>query len=244
MKKALYAFACVCWLLMGVAWADAPDRPIRALLTYGGHAFQEKEFYAMLDALPGIRYDKAQMPNDAHLLRPGLEEKYDVLVMYDMSPDITPEQRQAFLALLEEGIGLVSLHHNLGAHRNWAQWKDVIGGKYNFVEETIGGRSYGPSSVAHDQKFTVRIADPEHPITKGLTDFEIIDEVYKNYYFDPAVRLLLVTDDPKNNRSVAWLHQYKNSRVFYLQLGHDNKTWSHPSYPKLLERGIRWAAGR
>lgn len=241
----------VLWFMCALAGAVAAEglaaeaeKPIRVLFTYGGHGFQEKELYSMLDALPGIKYDKAQMPQQADLLAPGLEAKYDVIVMYDMSPDISPKQREAFLALLEKGIGVVSLHHNLGAHRNWDRWKEVIGGKYNFAKETIGEKQFGPSSVKHDQTIRVQIADADHPITKGLSEFEIIDEVYKDYYVSPDARLLLTTDDPRNNRSVAWVYQFKNSRVFYLQLGHDNKTWSHPVYPKLLERGIRWAAGR
>jgi len=240
-------FFLLCGLLgaAGVTgFAAESEKPIRVLFTYGGHGFQEKELYAMLDALPGIKYDKAQMPQQADLLAPGLEAKYDVLLLYDMSPDISPQRREAFLALLEKGIGVVSLHHNLGAHRNWDRWKEVIGGKYVFAKETIGGKEYGPSSVKHDQTIRVQIADADHPITKGLSEFEIIDEVYKDYYVSPEARLLLTTDDPRNNRSVAWVYQFKNSRVFYLQLGHDNKTWSHPVYPKLIERGIRWAASR
>ena len=78
----------------------------------------------MWDALPGVTYTKAEMPKEADLLQPGLEKQYDVIMMFDMAKEFTPEQRQAFVALLETGIGLVSTHHNLGAHRDWpaAQW--------------------------------------------------------------------------------------------------------------------------
>src|SRR5262249_9215410 len=33
-------------------------------------------------------------------------------------------------------------------------------------------------------------------------------------------------------------------RVFYTAWGHDQRTWGHPGFANLLQRGIRWAAGR
>src|SRR5437016_374022 len=32
--------------------------------------------------------------------------------------------------------------------------------------------------------------------------------------------------------------------VFYTAWGHDQRTWSHPGFQNLLERGIRWACGQ
>jgi type 1 glutamine amidotransferase len=32
--------------------------------------------------------------------------------------------------------------------------------------------------------------------------------------------------------------------VFCFQSGHDNLTWSNPSFREILARGIRWSAGR
>jgi type 1 glutamine amidotransferase len=60
----------------------------------------------------------------------------------------------------------------------------------------------------------------------------------------PDVRVLLKTDNPKNNPSLAWVTRYGKSRVFYFQLGHDASAWHNPNYPRILDNGIRWAAGR
>ena len=57
-------FALFCGLLGATGatgFAAEAEKPIRVLFTYGGHGFQEKELYSMLDALPGIKYDKAQI---------------------------------------------------------------------------------------------------------------------------------------------------------------------------------------
>jgi type 1 glutamine amidotransferase len=217
---------------------------IRVLLFVGGHAFDEKPFFAMFDRMTDVTYTVAHMPKDASLLKPGLETQYDVLVMYDMTGSITPDQQKAFIALLNTGIGFVPLHHNLGAHRNWDEYRKMIGGKYVFNDGVIDGQACTKSSYAHDQDMNVTIVDPEHPITKGLKDFQIHDETYKDFYTAPNTKVLLKTDHPKNDPELAWVHTYGKSRVFYLMLGHDAKAYQNPAYPELIHRGIRWTAGR
>jgi hypothetical protein len=51
-------------------------RPLRVLLTFGGHGFQEGPFFAMFDALDNVEYTKAPLPEKADLLKPGLEKQY------------------------------------------------------------------------------------------------------------------------------------------------------------------------
>ena len=222
----------------------AEETPIRLLLTTGGHGFQEKEFFAMFDALPGVTYTKATMPAGADLLRPGLETTCDVLVMYDMVTDITPAQRAAFTNLLQSGIGVVSLHHNLGAHRTWPEYRRIIGGAYLFKPESIDGQAFPPSTYSHGEDIPVTVADREHPITRGLSDFVLRDETYGGFYVSPAVHVLLTTDHPKSGRALMWTTRYGNSRVVAWQGGHDSAAWRHPNFPLLLGRAIRWAAGR
>jgi type 1 glutamine amidotransferase len=216
----------------------------RVLLTYGGHGFEEKQFFAMFDALPDVQYTKAPLPASADLLKPGLEKNYDVIVRYDMVPKFTTDQEKAFLALLEHGIGLVALHHNLGAHREWGEYTKIIGGQYCFGVFEDGGKKFGPSAYEHDNDLQIAVADSSHPITRGLADFAIHDEVYNHCYVAPDVHILLTTNHPKNDRSIAWVHEYGKSRVFYFQLGHDSQAWKNPAYPEILSRGIRWAAGK
>jgi len=222
---------------------DKPD-PIRILLTFGGHGFEQQPFFAMFDALPGVKYTKAEMPKDAGLLKPGLQKDYDAIVMYDMAAGFAPEQQQAFVELLKQGIGLVSLHHNLGAHRNWDEFTKIIGGKYVFADAVLEGKAYKPSTWSHDELLKVKIADRAHPITQGVLDFEIHDETYGGFYTASDAHVLLTTDHPQNSPDIAWTKSYGKSRVFYLMLGHDSKAWANPNYPKLLAQGIRWAAGK
>jgi type 1 glutamine amidotransferase len=43
---------------------------------------------------------------------------------------------------------------------------------------------------------------------------------------------------------VAWVNQYKNTRVFATTLGHDTKTGDDPAYHRLLAYGILWACDK
>ena len=246
--KSLVASFCLVAFGLGFGGAAGAEQPaakkIRVLLTYGGHGFEEKPFFAMFDALGDVQYTKAPLPQSAGLLKPGLEKDYDVIVRYDMVDKFTPDQEKAFVALLHRGIGLVALHHNLGAHQQWDEYTKIIGGKYCFGVYQEGGKKFGPSGYEHDQDLKVAVADREHPITRGLADFAIHDEVYNHCYVAPDVRVLLTTNHPKNDPKIAWAHEYGKSRVFYFQLGHDSQAWKNPAYPDILARGIRWAAGK
>jgi type 1 glutamine amidotransferase len=243
-KLSFLALVTVAALMSSTAASAAPPgAKLRVLLTYGGHDFQEQEFFAMWDALPGVTYTKAPLPQSADLFKPGLEKSYDVIVCYDMNKELTPAQQQGFLALLDRGIGLVSLHHNLGSSMQWPAYHQVIGGTWLGEKRTIDGREYGPSTYEHGQEISIKVADKDHPITRGLSDFVIHDETYGNTYVSPSVHVLLMADNPKNVLPFAWTNHYGKSRIVYLQAGHDSEAWKHRSFQEVLMRSIRWTAG-
>lgn len=225
-----------------LAAAAQAAEPLRVVLTHGGHGFQQKEFFAFWDTLPGVTCTKCELPKDADLLKPGLEKQYDAIVLYDMVRQFTPEQRKAFTELLQAGIGLVATHHSLGSHPDWPEYGGIIGGKWIAKPETIGGTAYPKSTYSHDERIDVTIADADHPITKGLSGFTIVDETYGGFYVAPDVHVLLTTSHPKCGRDIAWTKDYGNSRVCYLMFGHDNAAWQNPNYKELLLRAIRWSA--
>jgi type 1 glutamine amidotransferase len=235
--------ACIGLVLLLLGSQGCTTKEVNVLLTHGGHDFEKDAFFKMFIAMPGIRFHAIELPDSADILKPGLERKYDVIVMYDMVDSITSHQRNAFCRLLKTGIGVVALHHNLAAHRNWDEFTHIIGGKYLFEPQVIKGEEYKPSTYFHDQDITVRVASKDHPVTKGISDFQIHDETYKGYYTAPDVDVLLTTEHVNSDPELAWTTAYENSPVVYLLLGHDSKAWRHPVYPELLLNAIRWAAG-
>jgi len=230
------------------ALAEQPAQarpPLRVLITYKGHAFEEEKFFALWDAWQQqglLTYTRCPLPDDASRLEPSATASYDVLVMYDMVLEITAEQQTAFLALLNRGIGVVSLHHNLVAHEKWPLWRDIVGGQFLRTNETIAGKNYDASVFEHDVWLKIGIADPKHPITRGVEPFYIFDESYGKIYHTPDIKVVLTTDRAGNDREIAWTKWFGNSPVFYFQLGHDSHAWTHPLYQKILLQSLRWTA--
>ena len=175
MNRRILCLGIASMVLAGAGLAAAENTgkegKIRILLTSGGHGFEQDSFYAMFDAMQGIEYTKAELPKDAGLLKPGLEKQFDCIVMYDMcAPAISPEQRKAFVELLTTGgIGLVSMHHNLGAQWDWDEYRKIIGGRFILKPTEIDGKAWAVTPWAHDQRLKVKIADPKHPSTKAIS---------------------------------------------------------------------------
>jgi hypothetical protein len=92
-------------VLAFVAWAQAEEPAakgkIRVLVTVGGHGFDEKGFAAKFGKMPDIEYTRIQMPQQAKMLRPGLEKDYDVIVMFDWAKT-SAEDNKSFGELLQQ----------------------------------------------------------------------------------------------------------------------------------------------
>jgi len=85
------------------------------------------------------------------------------------------------------------------------------------------------SKWLHDVTFPVRVADRNHPVTRGIADFEIHDETYILFDVHAGVTVLLTTDAPTSQPTLAWAKTYEAARVVYLQLGHDHLAYENPS---------------
>jgi type 1 glutamine amidotransferase len=139
--------------------------------------------------------------------------------------------------LLKLGKGLVFLHHSLASYQGWDEYKTIVGGKYH-----EGQGSPLSSTYKHDVTFPVIVKDPAHAITKGITDFEVLDEAYGNTEVMPGVKVLLTTNHPLSSQIIGWTHTRENSRIVYIQPGHDQHSWNNPSYQKILRQAIAFVA--
>jgi type 1 glutamine amidotransferase len=90
----------------------------------------------------------------------------------------------------------------------------------------------------------VEIAHPEHPITAGLSAWEMVDETYVMAEPDADNDILLTVDHPRSTVAIAWSRTFRQAPVFCFQSGHDNKTYANPHFRRIVERGIQWCAGR
>jgi hypothetical protein len=238
MKKLLF-FILITFL--NFSSANSSSYPIRILVITGGHDYKVAEFNQMLTSLgDNITYQISELPAAYDMFLPENRSKYDVLVFYHMWQTITDEQARMLADCISQGKPLVALHHSICAYDDWPEYVNIIGGKYFHKPATINGKEYPASSYIHDLHFKVRIVNPDNPVTKGLTDFEIFDETYKGFYVEENVIPLLITDEPSSTPVIGWSKIYGKARIVTLQSGHDVATYENPIYRKLLRQSIEW----
>lgn len=230
------------FLLLSVAICSyTPIKPIRVLVITGGHDYKVEQFNEMLSSLDSnIKYQVAELPEAYNMFLPENRSKYDVLVFYHMWQEITEEQASILSDCIREGKPLVALHHSICAYDDWPEYFNIIGGKYFHKPTNVRGKEYAACSYIHDLHFNVKVVDPENPVTKGVSNFEIFDETYRGYYVEEGVTPILTTDEPSSTPVIGWTKTYGKSRIVTLQSGHDAPTFENPNYRRLLKQSIEW----
>lgn len=119
--------------------------------------------------------------------------------------------------------------------------------------------------------FDVEVVDDTHPLTQGMTDFEVIDELYLSKTLGDIDILMQTrfTGEATGFVDLDWkdavvpityLRDFGEGQVFYCTLGHcrghydvtvmtpfyphtERCAWNYPIYYELLRRSIKWALG-
>lgn len=221
-----------------------PREKIKVAVVTGGHDFEEKPFFSLFEGCDDIEYTKFQLKDDSELFEDISSWDYDVIVLFNMTQKITPKRQENFIKLLNQGVGLVTLHHAMGSFQEWPQYKKIIGTKYYLKETTEEGVTHPAATYKHDVELKVNIADTKHPITRGLSDFTVHDETYKNCGFEKDNRVLLTTDEATSDKTIGWTRRYGKANVCTIQLGHGPQGYADPTYRRLIARAIRWSAGK
>ena len=76
--------------------------------------------------------------------------------------------------------------------------------------------------------FTVAVDDADHPVMKGIANFEVEDEIYMSAW-DPGIHVLASAQWQEKAHPMAWTHSYGRGRVFYTTLGHGPGTFEVPT---------------
>lgn len=233
-------------LLLGLAcFAGEGGSKVNVLLVTGGHGFDRGPFLKMFSDNPDITFiHAAHARTNATVYERDDLRSFAVLVLYDMPRHITELQKASLLSLLEQGTGLVVLHHALVSYADWPEYEKIIGGRYREPDPQKPGTVTDQVGWQHDVEVPVVIVAKDHPVTTGLNDFTIHDEIYWGYRVRSEVTPLITTTHPKSGKPLGWAHTYGKSRVVYLQLGHGPEAFGNEHYQKLLRQSIRWTAGR
>jgi len=224
--------------------AQSREQPeVRCLIItgedYPGHKWQETT--PVLKAALGRNGQiKVDVADDLRVLRTDQPFQYNVLVMHFKNYDPNVPGREGFDTLqkfVRQGGGLVLVHFACGAFQ---EFKD------EFVQ--VAGRVWDPQLRGHDPHgaFTVRIVDPEHPITHGIKDFETVDELYTCLAGEAPIHVLATAKSKVDGKDypMAFVLEVEKGRVFHCVLGHDARAFASPQVQELFRKGCLWAARR
>jgi type 1 glutamine amidotransferase len=217
---------------------------LRVLVVTGGHDFERQPFLALFTGLTNVSFRLVEHPSARALFGPEATNQYDVLVLYDMWQPIDEAAKADFVNLARGGKGVVALHHAIADYNEWDGYAELVGARYYLRPKTVNGVEKARSQYKHDVQIKVKLADRNHPVTRGLADFEIHDETYKGFDVAADCRRLLTTDEPLSGPVIGWTKQNGQSRWVYLQLGHDHFAYENPNYRRLVQQAIAWVAGR
>jgi putative membrane-bound dehydrogenase-like protein len=162
-------------------------------------------------------------------LTPARLARYDVVLIFRDSGDLPADNEAALLQFVEGGKGLVAVHCASHCFRNSARYTSLVGGRFLRHGTAV---------------FKARVVDAQHPALVGFHSFASWDETYVHNQLGDDLRVLMVRDDPAGAEPYTWVRHQGKGRVFYTALGHDERTWKAEGFQNLLDRAIRWAAGR
>lgn len=217
---------------------------VRAVVVTGGHDYEKEPFFEMFDVFENISYVHYEIRDDSEIFEDISNWDYDVIVLYNMTQKISEKRQENFKKLLKEkSVGLVAVHHSIANFQNWDEYRKIIGGKYFLEDTVIDGVQYKRGAWQDNVKMNIHIEDKKHPVTKGLSNFEILDETYKNFVVDEGNKILLTTDEPRNEKQVCWVRRYGEARVCYIQFGNGRSAYENENYRKLVSQAIIWSAG-
>ena len=203
---------------------------------YPGHLWRKTApaLKALLEEDARLTVDVLEDPN---ALGSTKLDKWDALILHFMNwetPSPGQTARENLRSFVEQGKGLMLTHFACGAWQDWPQFRNIV------------GRVYDPKLRPHDPygKFNVDIADPQHPITKGLQPFETTDELYTCLTGDTPIHVIASARSKVDSKDypMAFVLQYGQGRVFHTVLGHDVNAITNSAVPELLRRGCAWTA--
>ena len=170
-------------------------------------------------------------------------KQFDVIVSnWNMWPDsvirLTKEWENDFSRYVENGGGVVTFHAGATSFYKWDNY------------HRIGIGRWGKDTKHSTTKGKIIVFDQQHPITKGISDFYITDEIWeKTDIHHDAKPLASVTatdvqDGHQINSNAVFVSQAGRGRTFYIIFGHDQRAVLNSGLQILLLRATQWAAKR
>jgi type 1 glutamine amidotransferase len=244
MRSSVFILALVCVVALsfcGVTGAAEKPAQIRVLLITGDdvdvHPWREMSETTREILVKTGKFD-VKVCEDPYILESETALKaYDVIVFTIFSRRVAmlPGQAQEnLLNFVKGGKGFFVQHLASASFAKWDEFGKLCGRKW-----VMGTSGHGPRAV-----FKAEIANKEHPITAGLEDFDVDDELYAKLQGSGDINVLVTADSDwsKKTEPLVFTLSYGKGRVVHNAFGHDRKALMTPNVQKIIARGVEWAA--
>ena len=231
-------------LISGCSSSGDNGKMIRKALIMSGQNNHEWEkttaaLLKMYKHLPGYEID---VMTDPESLTYEEIKDYDVLISnWNNWPDNDIEwdsvQEKAFINYVKEGGGMVFLHAGASSYYSSEVYHQIGIGRWG--NET----SHGLPTRGK----IVQLSDT-HPVTRGLNEFYILDEIWENTDISPGAQVLArlkakaEEDEHEIVEDAVFVKEIGKGRTFYTILGHDERALFNTGLNTLLLRATEWAA--
>jgi type 1 glutamine amidotransferase len=227
--------------IVGLVTGAEKPAPIKALLITGDdvavHPWREISETTREILVKSGRFDVKVCEDPWILESENALKQYDVIVFTIYSrriSEISEQAQENLLSFVKGGKGFFVQHLASASFPKWEEFGKLCGRKW-----VMGTSGHGPRSV-----FKSDVVNKEHPITKGLSDFETDDELYAKLQGTGAINVLVSADSDWSKRTepLVFTHNYGQGRVVHNAYGHDRKALMTPNVQKIIARGVEWAA--
>jgi type 1 glutamine amidotransferase len=169
----------------------------------------------------------AEITHDPEVLAGSKLKTCDVCVLCATMGELSDSQERGIVDFVNQGGALFGVHSATVADEQHVAYIDLIGGRFTH---------HSPY-----QEFQVTIEEKEHPITSGLDDFMIHDELYVLDREPEGARVLATALWEGRAQPLVYVKGHGQGWVLYNALGHDEAAFDHPAFQKLVVQGLDWA---
>lgn len=249
--------------LIGHAHAEGPTKKIVLIAGTKSHGPGEHEYEKgvrllkhCLDTSPNLRgftteIHLAGWPKDDK----ALDDAATILLFSDGSdrdekahPLLRGERLKKLKQLMDRGVGFVAIHYTVfvPGERGGEQFLDWLGGYFDYQSNKSDPRGW----YSKIRTFTAKVtpASSKHPISRGLTPFDLKEEFYYNIRFRPGDSRLtpilsVPTPGEKEPQVVAWaVERSDGGRGFGFTGGHFHSNWQVENFRKMVLNALVWTA--
>ncbi len=143
--------------------------------------------------------------------------------------ELSPDKAAALTRFVHGGGRMLAMHTASICFDTFAGYGELLGGRW------VWDQTFHPDPCA------LTVTPQAHPITEGLQDFTLHDELYHHLAVEPTSTPLLRARIGRGEwHTVSWAAQPGSGRVVYNALGHDRASWQQPQHQQFLRSSLMW----